>query len=212
MRNRTLVAYASRYGSTREIAEQVAAVLRAAGLDTDCRPMNDIRTVDEYRAFVLGAPFYYGRWPRPARRFLSRFGHVLAHRDVAVFATGQVDPQQPVEEIREQLDAMLAHYDWLRPFLLGMFGGRWDPAGLSWPMRMLRKLPASPLRVLPATDLRNWEDIKTWADRVAADLKAHVAQPNQSGAAADHGSRSGAPWSLIQAYVEDQQREPRKSR
>jgi menaquinone-dependent protoporphyrinogen IX oxidase len=38
-----LVAYATVYGSTHEIAERLAARLRARGIATDCRPAADSR-------------------------------------------------------------------------------------------------------------------------------------------------------------------------
>ena len=51
-----LVGYATRYGSTQEVAEEIAATLRERGLKVDIGPMRDVRTLDEYRAIVLGAP------------------------------------------------------------------------------------------------------------------------------------------------------------
>ena len=51
-----LVAYATRYGSTQEVAEAVAATLRERGLEVDIQPMREVRALDQYRAVVLGAP------------------------------------------------------------------------------------------------------------------------------------------------------------
>ncbi|MFD0000440.1 flavodoxin domain-containing protein [Nocardia sp. NPDC127526] len=210
MKGRILVAYATRYGSTREVAERVADTLRAAGLEVDCRAMEDVDAIDDYRGFVLGAPFYYGHWPRPARRFLTRFCTTLGHRDVAVFATGQVDVRQPMSEVSAQIEALTARYDWLHPIAVGMFGGRWDPALLTGWHRVLRRLPASPMRVLPASDLRSWPDIEKWAGTVATKLKSRAAQPNTPTPEPGRVSRSGASLSMIGEYLADQQRARRK--
>src|SRR5439155_16364683 len=49
-----LVGYATRYGSTQEVAEAVAATLRERGLEVDIQPMREVRTLERYRAIVLG--------------------------------------------------------------------------------------------------------------------------------------------------------------
>ena len=53
-----LVAYATRYGSTQEAAEAVAATLRERGLEAEVRPAREVRSLDGYNAVVLGAPLY----------------------------------------------------------------------------------------------------------------------------------------------------------
>ena len=64
-----LVAYATRHGATREIAEAVAASLRADGLEADALPVKGVRSLDEYTAVVLGAPLYMFHLHADARRF-----------------------------------------------------------------------------------------------------------------------------------------------
>lgn len=80
-----LAAYAPRCGSTREVAEAVAATLREGGLEVDIQLMREMRTLEEYRAGVA-APFYMGRWRKDAQRFLSEHREALTQRSVAFFA------------------------------------------------------------------------------------------------------------------------------
>ena len=65
-----LVGYATRYGSTQEVAEAVAATLREGGLAVDIRPLREVRTLAGYSAVVLGAPLFMFRWHQDALRFL----------------------------------------------------------------------------------------------------------------------------------------------
>ncbi|MDI7275318.1 MAG: flavodoxin domain-containing protein [Anaerolineae bacterium] len=163
-----LVAYATRYGSTQEVAEAVAETLRAGGLAVDVQPARRVRTLSGYGAVVLGAPLYIGRWHRDARRFLSQHHEALAERPVAVFSlgpTGSVADQDEWQGARAALEQELARYPWLRPVSVELFGGRYDPAKLRFPDSLLAALPASPLHGAPATDLRDWEAIRAWAER-----------------------------------------------
>ena len=88
MSDKVLVVYATRYGSTQEVAERVAETLRENGLQVDVKPARQVRALEGYRAVVLGAPLYIGRWLKDAHRFLARHQEGLAQRPVAVFALG----------------------------------------------------------------------------------------------------------------------------
>jgi len=163
-----LVGYATRYGSTREVAEAVAATLRECGLEVDIQPLGKVRTLAGYSAVVLGAPLFMFRWHKDALRFLSRHCEALTERPVAVFALGPThdDPYDEKEwqDSRAQLDKELAKFPWFKPAALEMFGGKYDPAYLRFPINMLAGKE-------PASDLRNWTVIRAWA----ADLKPILA-------------------------------------
>jgi len=73
-----LVAYATRYGSTQEVAEAIGETLREQGLGVEVRPAREVRTLEGYDAVVLGAALYMYRWHKDARRFLSRQRKALA--------------------------------------------------------------------------------------------------------------------------------------
>jgi flavorubredoxin len=62
-----LVTYASKRGSTREVADAAAATLRKDGIHVDVRPAGDVSDVAKYDAVVLGAALYMGRLHGDAR-------------------------------------------------------------------------------------------------------------------------------------------------
>ena len=162
-----LVGYATRYGSTQEVAEAVAATLREGGLEVDIQPMREVRTLAGYSAVVLGAPLFMFRWHKDALRFLSRHREALMERPVAVFALGPThDPydEEEWQDSRAQLDKELAKFPWFTPVALKMFGGKYDPAKLRFPINVLAG-------EVPASDIRDWTAIRTWA----ADLKPILA-------------------------------------
>jgi menaquinone-dependent protoporphyrinogen oxidase len=162
-----LVAYATRYGSTQEVAEAVAATLRECELTVDIRPMREVRTLAGYSAVVLGAPLFMFRWHKDARHFLSRHREALTERPVAVFALGPTHELYDEEEWQEscaQLDKELSKFPWFTPVALEMFGGKYDPTKLRFPINWLAGKE-------PASDLRDWTKIRAWA----ADLKPILA-------------------------------------
>ncbi len=167
-----LVAYVTRHGSTREIAEAVAASLREGGIEADVQPADKVRSLEGYDAVVLGAPLYMFRLHGSARRFLSRHRRSLTELPVAVFAGGPFGVGEGDEwgEARAQLDKELARFPWLSPVSVELVGGRFDPTSLRFPYRWL---PA--LRAMPASDLRDWEAIRAWASGLVARLRPESA-------------------------------------
>lgn len=175
-----LVAYATRYGSTQQVAEAVAATLREHGLAVDFTSMRNVRSLDAYSAVVLGAPLYIGHWHKDARQFLLRHHDGLARRPVAIFALGPLtNPRDETEwtGCRNQLDKDLAQYPWLAPVAVELFGGKLDPAQLRFPDTLLNVMPASPFKDMAPTDLRDWEAIRAWAADLAAKLEPAAPQP-----------------------------------
>lgn len=83
-----LVAYASKNGSTAEIAQAIAGELRGHGLETDCREAGEVRDLKAYDAVVLGSAVYMKRWRPSARRFLRRHRASLPGLPWWVFNSG----------------------------------------------------------------------------------------------------------------------------
>jgi menaquinone-dependent protoporphyrinogen oxidase len=151
-----LIAYATKHGSTHEVAETIAGRLAEAGAETHTLPADRVESLDEYAAVVLGAPLYMGRWHRDARAFLRRHREALATRPVAVFALGPVrDEPNQWEGAEKQLFDTLAHFPGIEPVTVALFGGAIVPETLHFPFSRV-----------PAGDLRDWAAIEEWAARL----------------------------------------------
>ena len=161
-----LVAYASRHGSTQEVAEAIAARLGEAGLKVDIKLAWTVESLEGYNGVVLGAPLYMFRWHKDALAFLERHRGALTKRPVAVFALGPFhDEEKEWREVRAQLDKELAKSPWFTPVAVQVFGGKFDPADLGWRFRLI---PA--MKKMPASDIRDWTAISAWASDLAAKL------------------------------------------
>ncbi|MGD0697508.1 MAG: flavodoxin domain-containing protein [Terriglobia bacterium] len=162
-----LVAHASRYGSSQEVAEAVAATLRLHELEVDSQPMRNVRTLEGYDAVVMGTAIYMFRLHKDARRFLSRHREALTRRPVAIFALGPFhNDEKEFQGAREQLDKELANFPWFNPVAREIFGGKFDPATLRFPFNLVPFL-----KKMPANDIRDWAAIRAWASNLAAKLQ-----------------------------------------
>jgi menaquinone-dependent protoporphyrinogen oxidase len=170
MGGKILVAYVTRYGSTGEVAEAVAATLRGHGTEVDVRPAKDVADVGGYRAVVLGTPFYFGSMLKDATGLLERNRAVLETLPVAVFALGPVRAGDDMGDARGQLDQALAKLEWFEPVVTEMFVGKYDPARLRLTDKLITIPPASPFHGMGACDDRDWDAIRAWAAGLAESL------------------------------------------
>jgi menaquinone-dependent protoporphyrinogen oxidase len=158
-----LVGYATSYGSTKEVAGAIASALNESGCTVDVRPAREVRTLASYAAVVLGGPLLMFRWHKDAKNFLSRHRRALSKLPAAVYATGPThDPYDDAEwrNSRSQLDRELSRFPELKPVAVELFGGKYDPAKLRFPISLL-------VGDAPASDLRDWDAIRAWAEGLA---------------------------------------------
>jgi len=158
-----LLAYASRFGSTQEVAETIADTLREAGLEVDLQPMQEVKSLEHYDAVVLGAAIYNAKWNAGAHQFVAQYQDALSQLPVAIFTLGPLSPSEAAKRnSRRQLDSELAKYSWFRPVAIEIFAGKYDPSkpGMGFFDRFV-----------PARDVRNWDAIRTWAKELSAQLR-----------------------------------------
>ena len=87
-----LVAYGTRYGSTREVAESVATTLGKQGIDTDVKQAKEVRSLEGYDAVVLGTPLYMGALHKDVRALLEKNRAALERTPFALFALARSRP------------------------------------------------------------------------------------------------------------------------
>lgn len=162
-----LVTYATRYGSTEEVALAVAETLRESGVTVETQSILKVNALERYDAVVIGAPLYMGRLLKDARRFLSAHRNALTKMPVALFVLGPIQKEEKDwAGARTQLDKERARYPWFSPISQQIVGGRFDPLKLAFPFNLF-----PPLRKLPVGDARDWTAIRAWASDLASALQ-----------------------------------------
>lgn len=159
MRKRILVAYASGSGSTREVAEAIAAEIEGDSLHAVLQNVNQVETADMYGGVVIGSSIRIGRWLPEAVACLERIKDELADKPVAYFTTCLAmidDTKENRETVRDYMQPLFDLAPDVKPIGLGLFAGSLDPD------RQIL-VPGGG----PQGDYRNWEAIRTWAREIA---------------------------------------------
>ena len=157
-----LVAYATKFGSNREIAEAIGETLRSEGLTVEVRPAAEVADVRPYGAVVLGSALYSATWLKEANRFARMHAEALGERPVWLFSSGPLDHSADQEDIPitahvAEVTARFTHQGHRT------FGGRLlvDTPGLD---------PAI-LATHRTGDFRDFAAVRAWAREIAAALR-----------------------------------------
>jgi menaquinone-dependent protoporphyrinogen oxidase len=165
---RVLIAYGSRYGSTKETAARMGELLTAVGHVVDVTDASDVDALRDYDLVFVGSGVYAGFLRRRVVRLLHRIARQHPALPVAVFALGPMvtEAEKPDDwtHVRERLVHLVDKIDGLDVLDTAVFGGVIDPERMNF---MFARADAR--------DLRDWREIEAWTTRVAAGVPSHVA-------------------------------------
>jgi menaquinone-dependent protoporphyrinogen oxidase len=181
---KAVVVYASKYGSTRGIAEFIAEKLRQAGTQAEARHVGEVQNPGDYDAFVIGSAVYMMHWMKEATEFVKGNRALLADRPVWLFSSGPLGTEtkdaqgQDLHTVTEPKE--IAEFrELIKPRDHRVFFGALDSSKLGFGHRMLRKLPAG-RNLLPEGDFRDWKDIEAWAISIARALETTEPTPGSN--------------------------------
>lgn len=174
---KVLVSAASKHGATSEVAEEIAKELREAlqergdegGEDAavEVRPPEEVNSVEDYDAVVLGSAVYAGHWLESARELAERHASALSERPTWLFSVGPIgNPPKPEEDPVDVAAILGATKAWGHR----VFAGKLDRGKLGF----AEKAMVLALRA-PEGDFREWEAIRNWARDIGAALQAPAA-------------------------------------
>ena len=166
MNKQVLITYLTQSGSTKEIGEAIQKELTNQQIKSELLDIKEVKNITNYKAVVIGLPLYMFHWPAAGIRFLNRHRKSIeAGIPVALFTGGPTEKGDEAEwkTINEQITSELNKVPWFKPVSLKAVGGKLDPLNLAFPWKLI---PA--MRNLPVSDLRDWNDIRDWANRLPA--------------------------------------------
>ncbi len=166
MDKKVLVAYATRCGSTAEVAAAIASELKNREYQADIHPLKEVSNLSGYNAIVVGSAIRFNQWLPDAVAFVRRFQSEIAAMPSAFFAvhilnTGQDQASQST--CRSYLDPVRII---VQPAEEAFFAGKVDLHKLTFVERWMAKAFKS-----PTDDQRNWASIRTWGQTIFSSLR-----------------------------------------
>jgi menaquinone-dependent protoporphyrinogen oxidase len=172
MTNKILVTYASRTGSTAEVAEAIGRTLAETGAQVDVLPVQDVKDLTPYRAIVAGSAIRKSKWLPEAVQFIREHQSTLMHKPFAMFTVCITLAMGTGEQYRSAVENWVAPVRSLvRPLSEGLFAGMLNFSKLpfNWDTLMFRVSTA--LGIFPRGDHRDWNAIHTWAESLKPILR-----------------------------------------
>lgn len=181
---RALVAYGSKYGSTKEIAERIGKNLAQSGMTVDLKDIkeDDGARLSDYDMAVVGSGIYAGKWMKPVKKFLENGASDAGKCKVAVFACcmDAADPKL-AEDARKRYLADVVAEAKVNPVATGLFAGVVDFNKYGFVVKGIMKSIVSKrveeqqgkeaaANMPMVTDNRDWAQIDAWTKELLAKL------------------------------------------
>lgn len=164
--SKILVAYATRAGSTAEVADAIAKKLAQGGVTVDVLSVKDVRTLNGYRAVVLGSAIRADKVLPEISSFVKANKKELQKMPTAYFVvcmTLREDTPEKRKKADSYLDPLRAE---IKPVDIGLFAGKMNYSKLSFTEKIIIKNVVK----VPEGDFRNWPEINSWAEKLLPKL------------------------------------------
>lgn len=173
MTGKILVTYASRAGSTAEVAEAIGKILSAGGAQVDVLPMQAVKGLSNYQAVVAGSAIRKSKWLPEAIQFIRAHQGILRHKSFAMFTVCITLAMSNSDQYRSTVAAWVSPVrSMVRPLSEGLFAGMLDFNRLPFNWDTLRLRATVALGIFPRGDHRDWKAIHAWAESLKPILRA----------------------------------------
>jgi len=156
-----LVAYATRCGSTAEIAEALGRDIQSRGYSPEIMPVAKVSDVSAYQAVLLGSAVREGNWLPEAKGFVNHHQREIQNVPNAFFTVHMRNLGDDEKSRNGRLAYLKPIHKLVQPDIEVFFAGRMNFSRLSFGDRLLCKVIGS-----KSVDLRNWPAIHAWGANV----------------------------------------------
>ena len=164
-----LVGYATRYGSTRDVAEIIGDQLSGLGYDFKVSGLMEKIDLSDIDAVFLGSPLHLGKWLPEAREFVQSRKNELNRIPVITFTTGITIAEPSEHNLLKAKFAIDDISQYIIPFDSGFFAGRISRDLLNESDLQLIKMA----KILDG-DYIDPEKIKEWVTETCNNLKEEI--------------------------------------
>ena len=164
---RVLVAVATRHGATAEIAAEISVGLRHAipgwAIHVDQLAIDQVASLDQYDAVIIGSAIYGGRWLSPAVDFAAQRKDELRRMPLWLFSSGPVgDLTAPGQPAADQVESIASDTNAIEH---RVFGGKIDYHDLDQGEHFAVRVMG-----IADGDFRDWAAVRAWVATIVERL------------------------------------------
>ncbi len=161
METKILVVYASKYGSTAEVAQAIGDCLAERGASIDVKPVGEVISLAGYGAVVIGSAIRMGQWLPEAVAFVKKHQAELNQLPTAIFSVHILALGNGQEDQSKRLLYTEPLHELVTPCDEAFFAGKVDMTRLNFIERMMAKAAKGAM-----SDVRDWNAIRAWAEEL----------------------------------------------
>jgi len=166
---KVLIAFATRYGSTKEVAKLIADKIKDREIEAEISNVIDISSLKGYDVVIIGSPIYMGKWLKEGVDFVQQFSESLNQVPVALFTVGVTLKDKNEKNIRiaeKSFDVLLPYTN---PVMTGVFAGKIDKRNMNFIDKQILKLVKA-----EEGDFRNPDEISVWTANLIETFRKDV--------------------------------------
>lgn len=163
-----LVAYASEFGTTGEVAEFIGELICRTGLNVRVQPVGDVQDLDQYSAVIIGGAIQFDKWMSEATDFVRQHEAILSQIPVSYFFTCMTLSEVSAKANTKAdgyAEKVAATSKAVKPLSVGQFAGVLDYGRMALATLLASKAVYSILGVKQG-DYRDWDAISAWTRSV----------------------------------------------
>jgi len=176
--HKVLIAYASGYGSTAEVAREMGETLMQEGISVTVSQLPGNHSPEQYDAVIVGSAIRYDRWMPAAKEFVINNSATLDKMPVAFFfncltlARRSDETEEKAHQYARQLFSL---DEKVKPLSVGRFPGVLDYTKMPFFIRTIFKIFGFIAGLQPG-DYRDWKEIRQWTKDVEVQFKTLLSQ------------------------------------
>jgi menaquinone-dependent protoporphyrinogen oxidase len=175
MPHKILVTYASRTGTTAQVAKAIGKTLEDNHTQVDVLPMQSVKDLTPYHAVIAGSAIRDAKWLPEAVQFIRTHQTALSHKPFAMYTVcitlGMSNGEQHRSGVAEWTAPVRSI---VQPLSEGLFAGMLDFHKLPFNLETLRLRATVVLGIFPREDRRDWNAVRAWAQKLKPMLSIPV--------------------------------------
>lgn len=180
---KALIAYASRYGSTQEIAQKMAEILQQENIEVELFNLSNTKSKDwpkleGFNGILVGSGIRIGKWKKEGKKFLKHVKLSDFSNPVGVFVScGDANEPDKREEAKNKYVIKIIEKVGINVSQFEAFGGMIDLTDESQYGKIMKKMLLAAAKDDPnliageKNDGRDWNEIESFTKKFSKLLK-----------------------------------------